>query len=151
MLPRRHGLIHQHSYPLPEDVEPYRAIVDSTAYIAAGHGLVVASLWISPVTDVDDEALPANFELSQNYPNPFNPVTRIQFALKEQGNVVLTVYSVLGEQINVLVDESLQIGLHEVEFSGNNLPSGVYYYQLQFQSQESGTGYSEIKKMMLLK
>ena len=103
------------------------------------------------ITDIDDELLPANFELSQNYPNPFNPVTNIQFDLKEQGDVVLTVFNVLGEKISVLIDESLRTGLHEVAFNANNLPSGIYYYQLQFHNQANGTGYSDIKKMLLLK
>ena len=43
--------------------------------------------------------LPSSFELLQNYPNPFNPTTTIGFGIMEKGNVKLSVYNLLGEEI----------------------------------------------------
>ncbi len=89
--------------------------------------------------------VPDKFELSQNYPNPFNPTTHFGFRIAEFGLVRLTVYDVLGKEVQVLVNEELQPGSYEAEWNAADYPSGVYYYKL-----ESGS-YSETKKMVLIK
>jgi hypothetical protein len=63
---------------------------------------------------------------------------------------ILKVFDVLGNEIATLVDEYEPAGRYEVEFSGHsdkgqNLSSGVYFYQLK-----SGE-YISTKKMLLLK
>jgi hypothetical protein len=73
----------------------------------------------------------AAFELSQNYPNPFNPVTVIGFSLPEAGEVVLEVYSVLGQKVETLLHGCQTAGRHEVEFNALKLASGTYFYRLQ--------------------
>ena len=83
--------------------------------------------------------------LSQNFPNPFNPSTRIQYSLNSTQKITLKVYDVLGNEIATLVNEEKPSGEYEVEFNGNNLPSGVYFYQLKAGSL------IETKKMVLLK
>ena len=88
---------------------------------------------------------PSEYMLSQNYPNPFNPVTSINYSIAVPGNVKLTVYNVLGKEVSVIVNEFKSQGSHSVNFNGNNLSSGMYYYKL-----ESGN-YSETRKMMLIK
>ena len=80
--------------------------------------------------------VPKYFSLSQNCPNPFNPTTKIKFDLKEEGrlkmhDVKLIVYDILGKEIATLVNETLQPGTYEVEFNGENYPSGIYFYQLK--------------------
>ena len=63
----------------------------------------------------------------------------------ENQNVILKVYDVLGNEIATLVNESKTPGSYEVEFNAKNLPSGVYFYQLQ------AGQFIETKKMVLLK
>ena len=87
----------------------------------------------------------SDFVLYQNYPNPFNPNTKIKFELKKPTNLTLKVYDNLGKEIITLIDSKNSYGKYSVQFSGNNLPSGVYYYKLET------TEYSEVKKMILLK
>jgi hypothetical protein len=89
--------------------------------------------------------IPGKFNLSQNYPNPFNPKTIINFQLSMFSYVSLKIYDVLGREIVTLVNETLKPGTYEAEFSGENYPSGIYYYKLI-----SGD-YSETKKMILIK
>ncbi len=99
---------------------------------------------------VDEEIVLNKFSLSQNYPNPFNPNTKIRFSIPqdergETKDVSLTVYDVLGNDIAILVNEEKPAGTYEVEFDGNELTSGIYFYQLR-----AGV-FIETKKMILLK
>ncbi len=97
-------------------------------------------------TDITSENISTNFSLLQNYPNPFNPSTIIKYSIKESSIVKITVHNILGEQVAELINEPQSAGNYEVEFIANDLPSGVYFYQLK-----TSSGFSEIKKMILLK
>ena len=105
-------------------------------------------------TSVEDgnEDIPLHFSLSQNYPNPFNPVTTIKYSIPsvtmsgdEGSRITLKVYDVLGKEVATLVDEHKPAGMYKVQFTMNNLASGVYFYKLQAGS------YVQTKKMILLK
>ncbi len=88
---------------------------------------------------------PSVFYLGQNYPNPFNPSTNIKYSIPADGNVTLKVYDILGNEVSTLVNEFQQAGTFDVTFTGSNLASGVYYYQLT-------TGeLTATKKLMLTK
>jgi len=103
----------------------------------------------------NEETIPSAFALEQNYPNPFNPTTNIGFRISDRGFVSLKVFEVLGNEVTTLVNEEVEAGTYEVEFSakggsasgGNaySLPSGVYFYRLQAGS------FIETKKMLLMK
>ena len=88
---------------------------------------------------------PTEFLLSQNFPNPFNPSTSIQYAISSRQFVSLKVYDVLGNEIETLVNEEKPTGTYEITWYAENLPSGVYFYQLKAGS------FIETKKMILLK
>ena len=47
--------------------------------------------------------------------------------------------------VNESVDGGLNAGSYEIEFNGENLNSGIYFYKLEVD------GFSETKKMTLLK
>jgi len=114
-------------------------------------------LAVEEVTAIDDKdlisTLPTKFELSQNYPNPFNPSTNIKYSVPENGFVKLSVYNLIGEEVIVLVNESVDAGFYEIEFNAAYLPSGIYFYQLRAGSPSAGSGQSfvETKKMVLLR
>lgn len=84
-------------------------------------------------------------QLSQNYPNPFNPSTTILIDVPFSQNVKLTVFDYLGRQVQVLQDGILPSGQATVQFNGDNLASGIYFYQL-----ENSEGIL-VKKMTLIK
>ncbi|MCU0371782.1 MAG: T9SS type A sorting domain-containing protein [Ignavibacteria bacterium] len=108
---------------------------------------------------------PSSFSLSQNYPNPFNPETKIRFSIPKTDNgkqkipspegwqtksdgvglVRLTVYDVLGREVETLVNEALQPGTYEVTFNGSRYSSGVYFYRL------ITDGFKETKRMLMIK
>ncbi len=95
-------------------------------------------------------SLPESFSLEQNYPNPFNPVTSIRFSLRNTGKVKLSIYNMLGEEVNTLVDGHKTAGVYKVEWDGTNsagqkMASGIYFYKLQMGSNV------KTKKMVFLK
>jgi hypothetical protein len=83
--------------------------------------------------------------ISYNYPNPFNPVTNIIFKVNNISKVTLKVYDVTGKLVADLADKTFEAGVHTVQFHGENLPSGMYFYQLNID------GKSITRKMMLIK
>ena len=89
--------------------------------------------------------IPVTNRLNQNYPNPFNPATIINYSIKSDGFVKLTVYDVLGKEVALLVNKNLPSGKHQVAFDGSNLQSGVYFYEI------STTNFRDVKKLLLLK
>jgi hypothetical protein len=97
---------------------------------------------ISPISSI----VPEGFKLYQNYPNPFNPSTRIRFDIGQTGNVKLSVFDVLGKEIKILANENLSAGSYEIEFHAENLPSGIYFYQLKAEGKVIQT-----QKMVLIR
>jgi hypothetical protein len=89
------------------------------------------------------EMVPQRYSLGQNFPNPFNPSTQIQFSIPNEEHVRITVYSLIGQKVSLLLDEQRSPGIYTVDFNASNLPSGLYFYRL-----DAGS-YHETKKMML--
>jgi hypothetical protein len=113
---------------------------------------------VTSVNENTQQIVPGNYLLYQNYPNPFNPSTNLQYAIGSQQFVTLKVYDVLGNEVATLVNEEKQPGVYIVEFnvaqvSRPELSSGVYFYKLTAgnSSTGSGQGFSETKKMILLR
>jgi len=95
-------------------------------------------------------SLPDRFELSQNYPNPFNPETVIPFSVPESGVLRLSIFNVLGQEVAVLVDGSVQAGFHRIVWDGKDgfgrsIASGLYFVRMH------SDGFSSVRKMMFLK
>ena len=82
-------------------------------------------------TSADPDPLaPRAYALRQNYPNPFNPATTIAYELPHASHVSVTVYDMLGQQVSVVVDGTMEAGVHEVRFDASGLSSGLYHYRL---------------------
>ncbi len=95
---------------------------------------------------------PKEYKLYDNYPNPFNPATNIKFSIPESGLVKLTVYDILGKEAKVLVNENLNAGTYNVSFDASGLSSGIYFYRIEVrQAGSSASGFTGVKKMMLIK
>lgn len=102
----------------------------------------------SNLTHVDEKkaGLPKDYSLRQNFPNPFNPSTEISFALPAAQNVTLKIFNLAGQEIATLLNnERKPAGNHELTFDAGNVPSGVYFYQLQ------AGEFTETKKMLLVR
>jgi len=90
-------------------------------------------------------ATPEGFALYQNYPNPFNPTTIIRYVIPTKTHVSLVVYDLLGQEITMLVSKEQTPGMHEAEFDGAGLSSGIYFYRVV------AGEFVETKKLILLR
>jgi len=85
--------------------------------------------------------VPVENRLAQNYPNPFNAETWIPYELSEAESVKIRIYSIKGELVRTIDLGHKQFGSY---FSrdkaaywdgknaiGENVSSGVYFYQIQ--------------------
>ncbi|MDZ7821489.1 MAG: T9SS type A sorting domain-containing protein [Candidatus Marinimicrobia bacterium] len=66
-----------------------------------------------------------------NYPNPFNPRTTLEFALSAASEIVLEIYNIRGERVDVLLDEHREAGNHRIGWEPQGLPSGCYLYMFR--------------------
>jgi len=100
-------------------------------------------------TDVENyktiKTQPSNFQLYQNYPNPFNPTTTISFDLSQTDHVSLKIFDIIGQEVANLVNSERSAGTHQIQWDASDLPSGIYFYQIQ------AGNFSKIKKMNLIK
>jgi Secretion system C-terminal sorting domain len=74
--------------------------------------------------------IPQEITLYANYPNPFNPTTTIKYSLNSSANINLRIINILGQKVATIKKGFETAGLHEVQFDGSNLSSGVYFIQL---------------------
>lgn len=92
-----------------------------------------------------ESAIPKQYGLEQNFPNPFNASTHISFALPLKSFVTLTIRDLQGREITTLVSEELKPGRYTKEWHPEDLPTGIYFYQLQ------AGAFTQAKKLVLLK
>jgi len=98
-----------------------------------------------PSAVLQDDAKPLVFSLEQNFPNPFNPDTKFQYSIPQPGYVIIKIFDLLGKEIETFVNEEKSAGTYELTWNAENLPSGVYIYQLR------AGDFIQTKKMILLK
>ena len=99
---------------------------------------------------VENAFIPLSFRLLQNYPNPFNPITTVRYELPEDSFVDVTVYDMLGNVVNNLVNANQSSGYRSVQWNATNnqgepVSAGVYLYKIQ------AGNFVDTKKMILLK
>jgi len=106
-------------------------------------------LRLDPIPTLIEEeflsSVPSDYRLSQNYPNPFNPSTKIKYSIPQSSTVLIKVFDILGNEIKTLVNEEKQAATYEITWSAENLPSGVYFYQLK------AGDFIQTRKMILMK
>jgi len=107
--------------------------------------VLTGNFWdpLSPTGIEEQDSLPEKFCLKQNYPNPFHKSTTIEYSITEASYVCLKVYDNSGREIKTLINKKIPSGSYAARFEADDLPSGVYFYQLK-------AGQNCIKKRMLL-
>lgn len=94
--------------------------------------------------------VPEAYNLYRNYPNPFNPTTTIQYDMPQTGFVAITVYDMLGNVVQTLVNSTQSSGHYSIQWNGKNqngqkVASGIYFVQMR------AGDYLSTQKMTLLR
>lgn len=79
------------------------------------------------------------------YPNPFNPSTALSLQLTAQSLVKLAVYNVNGREVSRLADGWYPAGNYDFTWNAAEMPSGVYFAQL------NAEGVNRTVKLLLVK
>lgn len=84
----------------------------------------------------DSDIIPNKVSLEQNFPNPFNPATAFQYNLSESGIIELTITDIIGRKVTTLISGYQRSGNHNLlwtgkDSNGNQVPSGIYFYNLK--------------------
>jgi len=129
--------------------------VISTANITINSPLILTlsdtiGFWIkSGEVNLDVESppatLPTEYQLSRPYPNPFNPTLTVEFYIPECSKVKISVFDVLGREIDVIVNEEFSRGHYKRRWDGCLFPSGIYFVNMNSNS------YHKTEKVLLIK
>jgi len=142
----------ERNFVLPLEYGKSSSTITISYALYGKHGVVTGQ----GIKIIDITPVPTDFSLNQNYPNPFNPTTQIEYGLPGDGQVKLTVYDLLGQEVRSLVsglDQSA--GYHNIMWDARDnrglaVSAGVYIYRLVARG-EDGQEFSRTKKMVLLK
>jgi hypothetical protein len=115
-------------------------------YAVSSNGNVIRLVdTLEVLVGLNNNQVPVEYSLSQNYPNPFNPTTLIKYSVPKEAFVKLSVFDVLGREMDVLVNETKKAGNYELIVNADNFTSGVYFYKLETAE------FTQTRKMIVLK
>ena len=97
-------------------------------------------------SEISEISLPDRPTIQELYPNPFNPSLTISFSVPTETEVSVTVYSMIGERVATLLNNSYtRPGFHHLKWNAASYPSGMYFIKDQTPS------YIDTKKALLIK
>jgi len=89
---------------------------------------------------------PSSFTFYNNYPNPFNSTTTISLYLNRSGDLTISIYNLLGQEIERLVDHQFtHAGKHDIPWEATCYTSGVFIVKVTFNDR------TYIRKALLIK
>ncbi len=138
-------LIHDRTVPnITTDSGQVKVVQDNVTgedyYDACGNFKIITTTEINGYTHHGDKYI-----LYSAYPNPFNNSILISFYLPTISRVQINIYNLLGHKLETVVNKEMSVGINQVRWNAEELPSGVYLYMLR-----SGE-YIEVRKMVLMR
>ncbi len=110
-------------------------------------GAIINGIEYGTIVSIDEIpiTIPRQIKLYQNYPNPFNSTTTITFSLENEAFVLLKIYNLLGNEIQILANDFHTSGRYNISFNADKLSSGIYIYKITAGSN------TDQKKFVLMK
>lgn len=100
------------------------------------NGWIINGRQYGILVGIDEETLPIDYKLKiSNYPNPFNNQTIINYSIPDDSYINLTIYNILGEKIETLVDVVQVKGNHAIPWQAKGVSSGIYFAVLKFKNK----------------
>lgn len=90
---------------------------------------IICATWTNPV-GVSEITKSSSFSMSQNFPNPFNGTTRFELNLKNNADVTVDVYNVLGKMVKSMNLTDLTAGINTISLDLAGLNAGLYTYSV---------------------
>lgn len=100
------------------------------AVVPAGYGVFSIRHSSSPVSVEASPNQAETLEVVAPFPNPFSAETTIQLHVRRARHVRISVFNLLGQEVQRLWDETMAPGIHRVPFDGRSLPAGLYLYRV---------------------
>ncbi len=114
---------------------PFEMIVDSTNR-ADVMARVLDFFQINVAVTKNPAMAPQYFALQPAYPNPVTPAnhltTTFQFQARAAAPVTIRLFNVLGQQVRMLFRGKARIGTNKIRVTLRDLPTGTYFYAVQF-------------------
>jgi hypothetical protein len=112
-----------------------------------------ASITVDGTSGVNNDKVTENyFTVYQNYPNPFNTQTIIPIRMEKGGNVTISIFTILGEELTEYRRTiPMPAGTHFHDMKMERLPSGVYMYRVDIYPLVPGTPLTQTRLMILSK
>ncbi|HPN38329.1 MAG TPA: T9SS type A sorting domain-containing protein, partial [Melioribacteraceae bacterium] len=82
----------------------------------------------------EDKKQTANTTLT-NYPNPFNGHTIIKYSIPESDFINITIYDILGKEVDVILNDYQDSGTHSIQWVAENLTSGIYFAVIKYKNK----------------
>ena len=103
---------------------------DSTTYVH-----------IFPIYDTDPSPQQKNYSIS-NHPNPFYDATTILYLLPQRSVGMITIFNSKGQKVKEIPVSHLEssISWAGIDEQHNQVPSGVYFYQLESGNETLASG-----------
>lgn len=99
--------------------------------------------WPLAIEEVSDN--PYGFSIEGFYPNPFNPNGKVEFTLRQPGEVQAYLYNTMGQKVTEIYSGMMNSGKHLMNVDGTNLSSGIYLLQIRYMNQVQFVKISLIK------
>ncbi|MCC6396764.1 MAG: S8 family serine peptidase [Bacteroidetes bacterium] len=127
----------------------------STGWLVTSNGEILKYSASTPtgVGGNGSPVVPLSVRLDQNYPNPFNGSSRIRYRVlgSEPVALRLTIFDLLGREVDVLAQGMHAAGEYAVEFDARHRASGVYVYVLEAQPGDGGMPVRISQRMVLVR
>jgi len=109
-------------------------VCSGSAYIDSCDSCVGGDTGVSQCLSIY-ENISHEVSITATYPNPFNPSIHIEYSVASVGYINLQIIGLDGRHINTITNSVQTQGLYNVQWTPNNVPSGMYLIQLKANDQ----------------